>query len=113
MSLSMMRNLNYGEPKLTQMNLTLTDHSIMYPYGVLEYVLGRVDEILFLVDFVILDMLEDSKTPLLLGRLFLETGKTLIDVTLGELILRFSGEKVVFNVFEAMKYDKKNLSVTI
>lgn len=61
-----------------------------YPYGVLEDVLVRVDGLLFPVDFVILDMPEDSETPLILGRLFLETDKALIDVELSELTLRFN-----------------------
>lgn len=53
-------------------------------------------------------MLDDSKTPLLLGIMFLETTKALIDVGLGELIFRLNKEKVVFNVFRAMKLQKEN-----
>ncbi|PNX68181.1 hypothetical protein L195_g063866, partial [Trifolium pratense] len=34
---------------------------------------------------------------------FLATGRALIDVELGELMLRTDGEQVLFNVFEAMK----------
>ncbi|XP_050895776.1 uncharacterized protein LOC127102448 [Lathyrus oleraceus] len=72
MLLSMMRKLNCGEPKLSQMTLALSNRSITYPYGVLEYVLVRVNDLLFPADFVILDMPEDFETPLLLGRSFLE-----------------------------------------
>ncbi|XP_050876527.1 uncharacterized protein LOC127080240 [Lathyrus oleraceus] len=100
MALSMMMKSNYGEPKLTQMMLTLTDCSITYPYRVLKDVLVRVDDLLFLEYFVILNMTEDCDTPLLLGRPFLETRRALIDVELGELILGFDKEKFVFNVFE-------------
>lgn len=53
---------------------------ITYPYGVLKYVLVRVDGPLFLADLVILDMLEDLETPLLLARPFLTTCKAPIDV---------------------------------
>ena len=88
------------------MTLTLADRYIIYPYGVLEDVLIRVDGLLFLTDFVIIYMLEDSETPLLLGRPFLATSNSLIDVSLGELILRFNEENIVFNVFEAMKRQK-------
>lgn len=56
MSLSMTMKLNYGDSKLTQMKLRLTSHYITYPYGVLKYVLIRVNDLLFLVGFVILDM---------------------------------------------------------
>ncbi|XP_050890825.1 uncharacterized protein LOC127096274 [Lathyrus oleraceus] len=47
MSLFMMRKLNYGEPKPTKMTLTLADRSITYPYGVLEDVLVKVDDLIF------------------------------------------------------------------
>ncbi|XP_050919223.1 uncharacterized protein LOC127136739 [Lathyrus oleraceus] len=106
MMLSMMSKFKCGEPKLTHMTLTLADKSIIYPYGILEYVLVRVDDLGFPANFVILDMPEDSETPLLLGRSFLETCKALIYVVMGELILRFNNEKVVFNVFEALNHHK-------
>lgn len=64
----------------------------------------RVDELVFPADFVILDMDKDSKTPLVLRRPFLATGKAFINVEMGELILRFNNEDVVFNVF----YHKEN-----
>lgn len=61
MHLSMGRQLKYGEPKPTQMRLTLEDHSIMYPYGVLKYVLVRVDGLLFLANFAIPYMFKGSE----------------------------------------------------
>ncbi|XP_058773364.1 uncharacterized protein LOC131647493 [Vicia villosa] len=79
----MTRKLNYAELKSTHMTLTLTDRSIMYPYGFHEDVLVRVDDLLFPTKFVIFYMLEDSKTPLPLGRPFLETCKAPIDVEMG------------------------------
>ncbi|MCI76233.1 hypothetical protein A2U01_0097502, partial [Trifolium medium] len=55
-------------------------------------------------DFVILDMEEDREVePLLLGRPILATGRALIDVERGELMLQTDGEQILFNVFEAMK----------
>ncbi|XP_075483869.1 uncharacterized protein LOC142524029 [Primulina tabacum] len=56
------------------------------------------------VDFVVLDMEEDREIPLILGRPFLATGRALIDVQKGELVLRLNDEKVTFNVFHSMKY---------
>lgn len=63
----MMINLNSGEPKPIQMTLTLVDWSITYRYGVLEDVLVRVEDLLFTIDFMILDMLEDSEAQTILG----------------------------------------------
>lgn len=108
MPLSMIKKLKCGEPKPTQMTMTLSYRSIRYPYGAIEYVHVRVDKLLFLADFIILDMANDSKTQLILGRPFSETSRALIDVELGELILILNKEHVVFNVFEAMKHHKQN-----
>jgi len=46
--------------------------------------------------------------PLILGRPFLATGRALIDVEIGQLMLRFHNEQVVFNIFEAMKHRAEN-----
>lgn len=52
-SLSIMRKLNCGEPKLTQMTLTLTIRSMIYPYGIIEDVMVRVDDLVLPTNFVI------------------------------------------------------------
>jgi hypothetical protein len=77
MSLSMMKKLGCGEPKPTRMTLTPADRSIFYPFGVLEDVLVKVNELVFPADFLILDMAEDEDMPLILGRRFLATGRAL------------------------------------
>lgn len=56
----------------------------------LKNVLVRVDYLLFLTGFFIIDMPKDSETPLILGGSFLETGWALINIELGDLILRFN-----------------------
>ncbi|PIN25658.1 hypothetical protein CDL12_01597 [Handroanthus impetiginosus] len=56
--------------------------------GVIEDVLVKVDKFIFPTDFVILDMEVDSEIPIILGRPFLATGRTLIDVQKGELTMR-------------------------
>jgi len=108
MPLSMMKKLGCGQPKPTRMTVTLADWSISYPFGVLEDVLVKVNELVFPADFVIMDMAEDDETPLILGRPFLATGRALIDVEMGQLMLRFHNEQVVFNIFEAMKHIADN-----
>ena len=70
----------------------------------IEDVLAKLDEFIFLADFIVLDMKEDQDMPLILGRPFLTTGRTLIDVEQGKLILRAQDEQVTFNIFEAIKY---------
>ncbi|KAL5580118.1 hypothetical protein UlMin_012560 [Ulmus minor] len=78
--------------------------SIKHPRGIIEDVLVKVDKFIFPADFIVLDMEEDREIPLILGRPFLATGRTLIDVHQGKLILRVQDEQVTFNVFEAMKF---------
>ena len=40
----------------------------------------KVDKFIFPIDFVVLDMEEDDKVPLILGRPFLATSRAFIDV---------------------------------
>lgn len=49
-----------------------------------------MDNLVFQIDFVILDIPEDAETYLILERLFLVTGRALVDVDLWELELRFN-----------------------
>ncbi|XP_027337191.1 uncharacterized protein LOC113850866 [Abrus precatorius] len=77
-----------GEPRPTRMSIQLADRSIKYPKGIIEDVLVKVDKFIFPVDFVILDMDEDTDVPLILGRPFLATAGAIIDVRDGKLILR-------------------------
>ncbi|XP_029130247.1 uncharacterized protein LOC109813542 [Cajanus cajan] len=98
------------EVKPTRMTLQLADRSIKYPHGIVEYLLVKVDKFLFLVDFVVMDIEEDSEVPLILGRPFMKTAKVIIDVDDGKLKVRLQDDEVNFNIFEAMKHpnDKKD-----
>ena len=49
-------------------------------------------------------MEEDQDIPIILGRPFLATGRTLIDMQKGELTMRVQNEQVTFNFFKAMKF---------
>jgi len=71
---------------------------------VIEGILVKVDKLYLPADFIILDMEEDRKVPIILGRPFLAHGNTLIVVRSGKLTLRVQDNEVNFNVFEGMKY---------
>lgn len=49
-------------------------------------------------------MEEDRNIPLILGRSFLATAQTLIDVSGGKLILRGGDETLEFSIFKAIRY---------
>ncbi|XP_062116927.1 uncharacterized protein LOC133830858 [Humulus lupulus] len=107
MPLSIFQKLNLGEVTPTTIFLQLADHSLTYPRGIIKDVLVKIDRFIFLVDFVVLDMEEDQEISIILGRLFLVTGKALIDVHDGNLTLRVNGEEVKFNISNAMKFPKE------
>ena len=104
MSLSMFKRLKLGEAKPTTISLQLADKSYQHPQGVIENVIVKVDKFLFPADFVILDMEEDDKVPIILGRPFLAMGKAQINMHEGELKLRAQGDEVTFHVFHATKH---------
>ncbi|GJY57244.1 DNA-directed DNA polymerase [Tanacetum coccineum] len=73
MPYTMYEKLGLGEPKVTRMSLELADRSIQYPRGIIE-------KFVLPINFVILDMPEDSRVPIILGRSFLETARAMNNV---------------------------------
>ena len=71
--------------------------------GILEDVLIKMGRFFFLVDFVVISTEEDKKVPLLLGRPFLATRATLIDVKKEEPTLRVGDEAMHFNLNHILK----------
>ncbi|KAG8496918.1 hypothetical protein CXB51_008149 [Gossypium anomalum] len=78
MPYKMFKQLGLGKPKQTRMSIQLADKTIRFPRRIIEDVLVKIDKFIFLVDFVVLDIEEDSNTPLILGRPFLATAKRLL-----------------------------------
>ncbi|XP_057999376.1 uncharacterized protein LOC131178436 [Hevea brasiliensis] len=73
MPLSICEKLKIGDLKLTTISLQLADRSIKYPDEILENVPLKVGKFFITVDFIILEMEEDVRTPIILGRPFLAT----------------------------------------
>jgi hypothetical protein len=80
----------------TGMCLELGDNSIRYPLGIAEDVPMKVGHHFIPVDFVVLEMGEREKTPLILGRPFLKTVGATIDVGKGEIMFDINGERSSF-----------------
>ena len=87
MPLSVFRKLGLGEATVTTLSLQLAVKFIKLSWGVIEDVLVKVDKLYLPADFIILHMEENKKVPIILGRSFLTTGKTLIDIQQGKLTL--------------------------
>ncbi|TQD69666.1 hypothetical protein C1H46_044801 [Malus baccata] len=92
MPYSIYASMNLGELKNDGVIIQLADRSNAYPKGVLEDVLVQVGNLIFPADFYVLDM-EDSPhstpLPILLGRPFMKTARTKIDVFKGTLTMEF------------------------
>ena len=103
MPLSVAKRLSLGELTPIAMTLKMVDITLAHHEGILEDVMIKVGKFIFPVDFVAIDIEEDKQVPLLLGRPFLETGATLIDVKKGELTLGVGDEAVHFNLNHSLK----------
>ena len=77
--------LNHHALAPTTMCLQLANQSIRYPVGIVENISVRIRNFFILVDFVVLDMEVNTKTPLILSRSFLSTANARIDVGAGEI----------------------------
>jgi hypothetical protein len=76
--------------------LELGDNSIRYPMGISEDVPMKVGHHFIPVNFVVLEMGEREKPPLILGRPFLKTVGATIDVGKGEIKFDINGERSSF-----------------
>ena len=110
MPLSVVKRLSLGE--LTPIAITLQmAYRTMTQLGVLEDELIKVGKFIFPVDFVVMDMKEDTQVPLLLGRPFLDIGVAFIDVKKGELTLRVGEEAVHFNLNKSLKQSNYEVQI--
>ncbi|GKB41239.1 gag-pol polyprotein [Tanacetum coccineum] len=73
-----------------------TSRTMKYPKGIVENVLVGIGKFVFPIDFIILDMTEDIKVPLILRRPFLSTTRAKIDVYKRKITLRVREERIVF-----------------
>jgi hypothetical protein len=92
----------------TGMCLELGDNSIRYPLGIAEDVPVKVRHHFIPVDFVVLEMGEREKPPLILGRPFLKTVGATIDVGKGGDHVRYQRRKEFLQVStttRGMQYD--------
>ncbi|GKC54199.1 hypothetical protein Tco_1076944 [Tanacetum coccineum] len=96
MSLSTYLNLGLGELAYTKLTVELADMTVKYPKGIAKNVLVGISKFIFPVDFIILDMPEDIKVPLIFERLFLSTARVKIDVFKRKITLRVGEERIIF-----------------
>ncbi|GJZ37600.1 reverse transcriptase domain-containing protein [Tanacetum coccineum] len=113
MPLSVWKKLSLPKLTPTYMTLELADRSITQPIGIAEDVYLKVRKFKFPADFVVVDFDADPRVPLILGRSFLKTGCTLIDVYEGELTLCVGKEAVTFNFDQTSRYSSNYDDMTV
>ncbi|GKA35774.1 putative reverse transcriptase domain-containing protein [Tanacetum coccineum] len=96
MPLSTYLNLGLGELAHTKLTVELADMIVKYPKGIAENVLVGIGKFIFPVDFIILDIPDDIKVLLILGRPFLSTARAKIYVFKRKITLRVGEEKIIF-----------------
>jgi hypothetical protein len=105
MPYSVYEQLRLGERKPTSITLELADRSVKIPRGIIEDVLVKVDKFIFPADFIVLDgepiQISSRKIPVILGRPFMATANTIIDVKKGILTMTVGDMTVEFNVFKS------------
>ena len=71
----------------------MADKSTDIPVGICEDVSVVVANVTILMDFFILDILEDDSTSIILGRAFLNTAGAIIDCTKGNVTFHVNGNE--------------------
>ncbi|GJR63035.1 putative reverse transcriptase domain-containing protein [Tanacetum coccineum] len=85
-------NLGLGELAHTRLTVELADRTVKYPKGIAKNILVEIGKFTFPVDFIILDMPEDIKVPLILEKPFFLRERMEIDLE-----ARLMGETLVLN----------------
>ncbi|CAM8953558.1 unnamed protein product [Rhodiola kirilowii] len=96
-------SLGLGPLKPPRLSIELGDKSCVRPAGLLEDLTLRVGDLAVPADFYVLQMEKSRKGEppgLILGRPFLYTTKTRIDMGIGLLSLSFGGKEADFYVYE-------------
>ena len=103
MPFSVSERLGMTNYKPTRISLVLADRSVRRPVGVLENIPVGVGKGYVLTDFVVLELEEEPKDPLILGRPFLATAGAMIDVQNGHIDLRLGDMAMRYNVEKVLK----------
>lgn len=103
MPLSVSQRLGMCNYKRTRISLVLADRSVRRPVGIVENIPVGIGQGYVLTDFVVLELAEEPKDPIILGRPFLATIGAMIDVKNGHIDLRLSDMAMKFNVERVLK----------
>ncbi|XP_021771198.1 uncharacterized protein LOC110735332 [Chenopodium quinoa] len=98
MPYSVYQKLSVGTLSPTNITLQLADNSVKFPMGKVEDIPLGVGKFTFPVDFYVLEMDEDERIPIILGRPFLATSRAIIDVKEGKISLKIDNDSIEFDL---------------
>nr|KYP35914.1 hypothetical protein KK1_043001 [Cajanus cajan] len=114
MPLSIFKSLSIVPMQPAGVVIQLANRSVTHPTGFIEDVLVWIGELIFLANFYVLDMEERFShgfVPIILGRPFLKTARTKIDVYASTLSMEFGDSIVNFNILDAMRHPSEDHSI--
>ncbi|XP_075478798.1 uncharacterized protein LOC142519648 [Primulina tabacum] len=91
---SLHEKLGLSGIKPTEVILQLADKSVKVPLGCVEDVELKIDKLRLSADFVVLDVENSKNVPIILGRPFLATAGTIIDLKQRKLTMDIEGQRV-------------------
>ncbi|GJU04963.1 integrase, catalytic region, zinc finger, CCHC-type containing protein [Tanacetum coccineum] len=98
MPYSFFKRLGLGSLKPIKMTIEMADRSMQSPKGIKENVLVKISNLVFPVDFIVLDIMEDENVPIILGRPMLAIAHAKIDVYGKKIYLGVGNDQVIFNI---------------
>ncbi|XP_022891921.1 uncharacterized protein LOC111406777 [Olea europaea var. sylvestris] len=97
------RKVGLRDLKVVSIILQLMDRSLKYSYGIVQDMLIKVGEFIFLADFIILGIEEACQMPIILGRPFLSTSQALLDFDANEIVLKVEDKQQSFTMENPIK----------
>ncbi|GJT63014.1 DNA/RNA polymerases superfamily protein [Tanacetum coccineum] len=95
MPYSTFTNLGLGKLTPTKLIIEFANKTVKHPKGIAENVLVKIDRFAFPIKFIVLDMPEDIKIPLILGRPLLSTAHAKIDVFKRKIALKVGNQNSI------------------
>ncbi|XP_019227810.1 PREDICTED: eukaryotic peptide chain release factor GTP-binding subunit-like [Nicotiana attenuata] len=113
MPLSIYKQAGLGMPRPTSMRLQMADRSIKRHVGIVDDLLVKVGKFHLPANFVILDGEVDKEISIILGKIFLATGRALMDSEWNEIKFRINDEEVTFQESKGMKLPHEYESISV
>ena len=100
MSLSLFNRIRGMELKPCEVRIGLVDGSLKNSEGVIEIVDMIIDEFIFPIEVVVMEMKGLDRAQIILERHFLATAQAIINMDQGKIIIRLGEDYITYRIFE-------------